>query len=87
MGDEDEAYRLTVSEAAQRLSVRTQDIRDWLRTNDLRTSTGPDGTRGIDSESVEELATALALPEGKERDSALFSLRERNAVSGENPTI
>jgi hypothetical protein len=87
MGDEDEAYRLTVSEAAERLNVRTQDIRDWLRTNDLRTSTGPDGTRGIDSESVEELATVLALPEGKERESALFSLRERNAQSGENPTI
>ncbi|GIH15383.1 hypothetical protein [Rugosimonospora africana] len=87
MVDEDKAYRLSVSEAAQRLSVRTQDIRDWLRTNDLRTSTGPDGSRGIDSESIEELATALALPAGHERDSALFSLRERNALSGESPTI
>jgi hypothetical protein len=87
MAEEDDAYRLSVAEAAARLNVRTQDVRDWLRSNDLRTTAAPDGSRGIDSESVEELATALALPAGKEREAAMFSLRERNASSGENPTI
>ncbi|HEY2671643.1 MAG TPA: hypothetical protein VGJ07_14890 [Rugosimonospora sp.] len=87
MAEEDDAYRLNVAEAAARLSVRAQDVRDWLRANDLRTTAAPDGSRGIDAESVEELAAALAMPVGKERDAAMFALRERNASSGKNPTI
>ncbi|GAA5200051.1 hypothetical protein GCM10023322_77060 [Rugosimonospora acidiphila] len=84
---DDDAYQLSISEAAARLSVDTKDIRDWLRSNALRTTTGPDGHRGVDTESVEELASALTLRTEDERVAALFKLRERNAVSDENPTI
>jgi hypothetical protein len=84
---DDDAYRLDLQEVAARLGVEVQTVWDYVRSNTLRVSTTGDGRRGVDAESVEALATALALPEGRERTDAMFSLRERNAASTNNPTV
>jgi excisionase family DNA binding protein len=80
-------FLLSIDEVASRLGVDKQAVRDWLMSNVLRTSTMGDGRRGVDAESVEALATALALPAGNERTDAMFSLRERNSSSQNNPTV
>jgi hypothetical protein len=84
---DDEAYRLNIQEVAARLGVDARTVGDWVNDNTLRVSPAGDGRRGIDAESVEALATALALPAGRERTDAMFSLRERNAASTNNPTV
>ena len=80
----EDGSQLTIGEAASRLNVDAQTVTDWLASRLLQATATGGGHRSIDGESVEALATALELPEGPERTSALATLREHNSVSAPN---
>ena len=79
--------QFSTEDVASRLGVDEQAVEDYVASRLLRVSSQHGGQRLIDGESVESLATALALPEGPERSDAMASLRERNVPPPDNPFI
>jgi excisionase family DNA binding protein len=73
--------QLRTGEAAARLNVGEQTIRDYLTQHLLRAVRTAGGHRRIDAASIDELAEVLRIQDDAEREAAKAALRERNRTA------